>query len=138
MSFKVNWPKFSQEFLISAQEKLSEALNKGEEKPPNIADRIIVQDLYMGAKPPELEILEIGDLSEDRFKGVFKLTYTGDGFIVMQTKVQVSHLMLFVRRKGLRSVGESIEPTGVKTNHPNRQDLRSEPSSCSPNADSHQ
>lgn len=41
-------------------------------------------------QPPELEILEIGDLSTDRFRGIFRLTYAGDAYIVLQTKVQVS------------------------------------------------
>lgn len=40
-------------------------------------------------QPPELEILEIGDLSTDRFRGIFRLTYAGDAYIVLQTKVQV-------------------------------------------------
>lgn len=41
------------------------------------------------AQPPELEILEIGDLSTDRFRGIFRLTYSGDAHITLQTKVQV-------------------------------------------------
>lgn len=40
-------------------------------------------------QPPELEILEIGDLSTDRFRGIFRLTYSGDAYIVLQTRVQV-------------------------------------------------
>ena len=85
-----------------------QALNKGE-KPPIIADQIEVKELNMGTivsdscragrgganphialQPPELEILEIGDLSTDRFRGIFRLTYVGDAYIVLQTKVQVS------------------------------------------------
>lgn len=87
-----------------------QALNKGE-KPPIIADQIEVKELNMGTivscwkgaerveaaeltlmdlqQPPELEILEIGDLSTDRFRGIFRLTYVGDAYIVLQTKVQV-------------------------------------------------
>lgn len=41
------------------------------------------------SQPPDLEILEIGDLSTDRFRGIFRLTYSGDAYIVLQTKVQV-------------------------------------------------
>jgi hypothetical protein len=40
-------------------------------------------------QPPELEILDIGDLALDRFRGIFRLTYSGDAYIVLQTKVQV-------------------------------------------------
>jgi distribution and morphology protein 34 len=34
--------------------------------------------------------LEIGELATDKFRGIFKLTYSGDAYIVLQTKVQVS------------------------------------------------
>ncbi|TKA51617.1 hypothetical protein B0A53_05494 [Rhodotorula sp. CCFEE 5036] len=70
---------------------LAQALNKGT-KPPIIADRIEVKELNMGTIPPELEILEIGDLSTDRFRGIFRLTYTGDAYIVLQTRVQANPL----------------------------------------------
>lgn len=43
-------------------------------------------------KPPDLEILEIGDLSKDRFRGIFRLTYGGDAHIVLSTKVQANPL----------------------------------------------
>lgn len=44
------------------------------------------------SQPPELEILEIGDLSKERFRGIFRLTYAGDAHIVLQTKVQANPL----------------------------------------------
>ncbi|KAJ1539532.1 ERMES complex subunit [Nowakowskiella sp. JEL0078] len=88
MSFVINWPKFSDEFIEKAKCQLTVALNKGE-KPAKIVDEIIVRDLNMGTIPPELEILEIGDLAEERFRGIFKLTYTGDASVVLLTKVQV-------------------------------------------------
>ncbi|KAJ3114262.1 AdoMet-dependent rRNA methyltransferase spb1 [Phlyctochytrium bullatum] len=58
------------------------------EKPANIVDHISVKELNMGTKPPELEILEIGELAEERFRGIFKLVYSGDAYVVLQTKVQ--------------------------------------------------
>jgi len=33
--------------------------------------------------------MEIGDLSEEKFKGIFKITYQGDAYLVIQTIVQV-------------------------------------------------
>jgi distribution and morphology protein 34 len=71
MAFHINWPSFSKEFLLSAKHQLSSALNKGD-KPDNIVDNITV--------------------SEDRFKGIFKLNYSGDGHITLQTKVQANPL----------------------------------------------
>ncbi|POV99014.1 hypothetical protein PSHT_13734, partial [Puccinia striiformis] len=44
------------------------------------------------ATPPDLEILEIGDLGRDRFRGIFRMTYAGDASIRLQTKVQVNPL----------------------------------------------
>jgi distribution and morphology protein 34 len=49
MSFKVNWPKFSEEFLDSAKNQLTEALNKGN-MPENIVGPITVKQISMGVK----------------------------------------------------------------------------------------
>ena len=67
---------------------LTTALNKSP-KPPIIVDDIIVNELNLGSVPPELEILEIGDLAEDRFRGIFKMCYSGDAFLTLKTRVQV-------------------------------------------------
>lgn len=84
---------------------LDSALNKGN-KPPVIADRIEVVELEMGSQvrldrplqvisqflsfqPPELEIRDIGELTTDQFRGIFRLTYSGDAHLVLRTKVQV-------------------------------------------------
>ncbi|KAM0746738.1 hypothetical protein T439DRAFT_383784 [Meredithblackwellia eburnea MCA 4105] len=91
MSFNFKWPTFSEDYYSDARDILEQALNKGT-KPPIIADRIEVKELNMGTLPPELEILEIGDLSTDRFRGIFRLTYAGDAYIVLQTKVQANPL----------------------------------------------
>ncbi|CCJ31372.1 unnamed protein product [Pneumocystis jirovecii] len=92
MAFHFSWNKeFSQSFIEKTSSLLSYALNKGN-KLPIIVDKIDVKELNMGSKPPELEILEIGDLAEDRFRGLFKLRYTGDAYIVLQTKVQINPL----------------------------------------------
>ncbi|CAG8527892.1 662_t:CDS:2 [Paraglomus brasilianum] len=89
MSFKFNWPSFGEEFVEQARQLLTDALNKSN-KPANIVDHITVKELNMGTKPPELEILEVGDLSFERFRGIFKLTYSGDAHLVLQTKVQAN------------------------------------------------
>jgi len=67
---------------------LTTALNKSL-KPPIIVDDILVNELNLGSVPPELEILEIGDLAEDRFRGIFKMCYSGDAFLTLKTRVQV-------------------------------------------------
>ena len=49
MSFKVNWPQFSEQFIETAKTQLTEALNHGN-KPTNIVDAIVVKELHMGTK----------------------------------------------------------------------------------------
>jgi distribution and morphology protein 34 len=93
MSFQIDWPNFSFDFLERAKIQITAALNKSN-TPSKICDSIQAKELFMvlihfyfkGKSPPDLEILEIGELSEDRFRGIFKLTYNHDAFIVLETK----------------------------------------------------
>ena len=91
MAFNFNWSPLTADasFYTRAQELLTTALNKSP-KPPIIVDDILVNELNLGSVPPELEILEIGDLAEDRFRGIFKMCYTGDAYLTLKTRVQVS------------------------------------------------
>ncbi|KZT71499.1 hypothetical protein DAEQUDRAFT_724016 [Daedalea quercina L-15889] len=91
MSFSFQWPRFSDQFHADAIQMLTSALNKGN-KPPVIADKIEVVELEMGTQPPELEIRDIGELTTDQFRGIFRLTYSGDAHIVLRTKVQANPL----------------------------------------------
>ncbi|KAJ4479145.1 hypothetical protein J3R30DRAFT_2724217 [Lentinula aciculospora] len=91
MSFTFNWPRFSDQFHYDAIHMLNNALNKGN-KPPVIADKIEVIELEMGTKPPDLEVREIGELTVDQFRGIFRLSYDGDAHIVLKTKVQANPL----------------------------------------------
>ncbi|KAI0797021.1 hypothetical protein C8Q75DRAFT_710676 [Abortiporus biennis] len=91
MSFSFKWPRFSDQFHADAIQMLDAALNKGN-KPPVIADKIEVVELEMGTQPPELEIRDIGELTMDQFRGIFRLTYNGDAHIVLRTKVQANPL----------------------------------------------
>jgi distribution and morphology protein 34 len=110
MSFSFQWPRFSDQFHADAIQMLNNALNKGN-KPPVIADKIEVVELEMGtevpafvmrsdisltsSQPPELEIRDIGDLTLGQFRGIFRLTYSGDAHIVLKTKVQVKSSSMF-------------------------------------------
>lgn len=40
-----------------------------------------------------MELVELGDLAEDEFQGVFRLKYAGDAHLVLQTKVQANPLL---------------------------------------------
>lgn len=97
MAFNFNWSP-----LIADTERvrdmLTNALNKSP-KPPIIVDDIIVNELNLGSTPPELEILEIGDLAEDRFRGIFKMSYTGDAYLTLKTRVQANPLNTYLSTK---------------------------------------
>lgn len=77
---------------------LTSSLNKSP-KPPIIVDDIIVNELNLGSNPPSLEILEIGDLAEDRFRGIFKVKYEGDAYLTLKTRVQANPLNTFLSTK---------------------------------------
>ena len=95
MSFTFNWKSFNEEsFYDRAQRLLTGALNRSN-KPAIIIDKIIVQNLSLGDEPPELEILEIGDLADDRFRGIFKLNYNGNGSMTLSTKIQANPLNVY-------------------------------------------
>lgn len=90
MAFNFNWSPLTADadFYQRARDLLTTALNKSP-KPPIIVDDILVTEFNLGSVPPELEILEIGDLAEDRFRGIFKMCYSGDAFLTLKTRVQV-------------------------------------------------
>lgn len=90
MAFNFNWSPLTADadFYQRARDLLTQALNKSP-KPPIIVDDILVSEFNLGTVPPDLEILEIGDLAEDRFRGIFKMCYSGDAFLTLKTRVQV-------------------------------------------------
>lgn len=114
MAFNFNWSPLSTDagFLPRAQELLTNALNRADPKPAIIVDDIIVNELNLGDVPPELEILEIGDLAEDRFRGTFKMMYKGNAYLTLKTKVQANPLNTYVRT---RSAFATPQPLAADT-----------------------
>ncbi|TLD05616.1 Mitochondrial distribution and morphology protein 34, partial [Venturia nashicola] len=90
MAFNFNWSPLIAD-TDRVRDMLTTALNKSP-KPPIIVDDILVNELNLGSTPPELEILEIGDLAEDRFRGIFKMSYRGDAYLTLKTRVQANPL----------------------------------------------
>lgn len=97
MAFNFSWNPLIAD-TSRAKDMLTAALNKSP-KPPIIVDDIIVHELNLGSTPPELEILEIGDLAEDRFRGIFKMSYTGDAYLTLKTRVQANPLNTYLSTK---------------------------------------
>jgi len=95
MSFAFNWQAFAKQeaFQSHIHDMLTNALNK--QKPLILEDRIRVVNLDWGTEAPSLEMLEIGDVATDRFRGVFKLSYNGGATITVATKVQANPLNVY-------------------------------------------
>ncbi|KAK3995990.1 mitochondrial distribution and morphology protein 34 [Cladorrhinum sp. PSN332] len=100
MAFNFNWSPLTADagFYERARDLLTTALNKSP-KPPIIVDDILVTEFNLGSVPPDLEILEIGDLAEDRFRGIFKMCYSGDAFLTLKTRVQANPLNTYLSAK---------------------------------------
>ena len=62
MSFKFEWPRFSDQFHADAIKMLDSALNKGT-KPPVIADKIEVVELEMGTQVRLLSAPQVVELT---------------------------------------------------------------------------
>lgn len=92
MSFKLNWNCIEKDsFSTYAKELLDEALN-GSKRPNILSDDIKIIDLNFGTVAPIFQILEIGDLAIDKFRGIFNFKYYGDASITVTTKVSASLL----------------------------------------------
>ncbi|GMG30442.1 unnamed protein product [Ambrosiozyma monospora] len=92
MSFKINWDHIEKKNLSTTTiELLEEVLNSGK-RPSILSSDIKIIDLSFGEIAPDFEILEIGDLANDKFRGIFKFKYYGDASITVNTKVSASPL----------------------------------------------
>lgn len=92
MSFKLDWNAIEKDsFATYTTELLEEALNSGK-RPPILSDDIKIVDLNFGTIAPNFQILEIGDLGVDKFRGIFNFKYYGDASITVRTKISASLL----------------------------------------------
>jgi mitochondrial distribution and morphology protein 34 len=98
MAFNFNWSPLATDasFYQRAKELLTNALNRAGPRPAIIVDDFLVSEFNLGDVPPELEIVEIGDLAEDKFRGTFKMVYRGDAVLSLKTKVQANPLNTYL------------------------------------------
>lgn len=89
MSFKFNWDIFDDAFYAFAKESLEALLNQVP-KPANICAPLNIKDFYLGSTSPEFEIVEVMDLSLDKFRAIFRIAYRGNAYLVLHTKVQAN------------------------------------------------
>lgn len=106
MSFNVNWDTLETDALRDwTTELLTGALNSGT-RPNILASDITIKDLNFGKIAPEFEILEIGELDKDRFRGIFKINYDGDFHLTLHTQVQANPLKIHSDNSREREVAE--------------------------------
>ncbi|GKT88410.1 mitochondrial distribution and morphology protein 34 [Colletotrichum tofieldiae] len=112
MAFNFNWSPLTAdaEDAHDRPEQVAEA--------PIIVDDILVTEFNLGSVPPELEILEIGDIAEDRFRGIFKMCYSGDAFLTLKTRVQT-----LAGNARLRSRGNELTITRTPISRTTSQSL---------------
>lgn len=92
MSFKINWGAIEGESMKNyTRELLQEALNSGD-RPSILSEGIEITGLEFGTIPPSFQILEIGDLGVDRFRGIFSFKYYGDASVTVKTGISASVL----------------------------------------------
>ncbi|CCH42128.1 hypothetical protein BN7_1672 [Wickerhamomyces ciferrii] len=97
MSCNISWDSFEEgSFLAWSKELLYDALNSGK-RPHILSSEIKIKELTFGKQSPSFEILEIGDLANDRFRGIFKLKYDGDANITLNTNIQANLLNIYER-----------------------------------------
>ena len=98
MAFNFNWSPLATDasFYERAKELLTNALNRAGPRPAIIVDDFLVSEFNLGDVPPDLEIVEIGDLAEDKFRGTFKMRYQGDAVLSLKTKVQANPLNTYL------------------------------------------
>lgn len=94
MAFNFNWTPLiasttSPEFYATAKELLSAALSRSAIPSVIVDSHVAIDELDLGRSAPELEVLEIGDIAEDRFRGVFRMAYEGDAAVTLRARMQV-------------------------------------------------
>ncbi|KAI5786055.1 hypothetical protein FPQ18DRAFT_404834 [Pyronema domesticum] len=102
MAFNFNWSRLatssiSDNFHTIAKELLTEALNRSANPSVIVDSDIAVEGLELGDEAPELEVLEISDLAEDRFRGVLRFTYDGNACMTLKARVQVNPLCTYLK-----------------------------------------
>lgn len=105
MSFRFEWPESMTDLTQKLELRLAEALKSGP-RPDNLQGGIDLIDFSLGTRPPELEILDVDELRNDRFRGLFRITYRGDADIKLQTCVQMN------------PIPEMLSPINIKLHEP--------------------
>lgn len=95
MSCDISWDSMETgQFKQWTKDLLYDALNSGK-RPHILSSEIQIKDLEFGSNAPIIEILEIGDLANDKFRGIFKLKYDGDAQITLRTSIQANLLNIY-------------------------------------------
>lgn len=89
MSFLFNWLDLSVLDLKSSINSILSATTI-----PQLPHKVSISSLSFGEKPPKFEVLDIIDLKEDKFKGLFKFNYDGELNVAFNTDYEANAIKL--------------------------------------------
>lgn len=93
MSFNINWSQTRSDLSSMTKDLLNNALNSG--KSNILTSQIEILNLEFGNQQPNFEILEIGELTKQSFRGIFKLDYDGDARLNLKTTVEANPINIY-------------------------------------------
>lgn len=89
MSFLFNWLDLS---VLDLKSSLNAVLSST--TIPQLPQKVSISSLSFGEKPPRFEILDIIDLKENKFKGLFKFNYDGGLNVAFNTDYEANAIRL--------------------------------------------
>ncbi|CDR45470.1 CYFA0S18e02058g1_1 [Cyberlindnera fabianii] len=89
MSFLFSWIDLQS---VDIRRSVNEVLSSL--SPTQLPQTVSMKQLSLGTSPPQFEVLDIIDLQEGRFKGLFKFQYQGEIDIVLNSDIEINALKL--------------------------------------------
>ncbi|ODV96123.1 hypothetical protein PACTADRAFT_49527 [Pachysolen tannophilus NRRL Y-2460] len=93
MSFNINWSQTRNDLSSMTKNLLNNTLNSS--KSNILTSEIEILNLEFGNQKPNFEILEIGELTQQSFRGIFKLDYEGDARLNLKTTVEANPINIY-------------------------------------------
>ncbi|ODV71043.1 MDM34 family protein CYBJADRAFT_169693 [Cyberlindnera jadinii NRRL Y-1542] len=89
MSFLFDWMSLHSLDLKSKVNSMLEHMSI-----PHFPDKVSITELLWGDSKPVFELLDIVELTEERFKGLFKFEYSGELKVVLRSNIEINAINL--------------------------------------------
>jgi len=98
MSVSFNWTSLSSKELVqSIRQQLNQLANTNSERAADNVGAMHITELNFGEQPPDIQLVEINDLSESKVKTSLTFHYEGDATVTFYSRVELNPL--FSKRK---------------------------------------